>query len=363
MSINDGILKSMSKGFTQVYILLAVLVLVVLGVAYSSGKLFTKPSTQPQISTTSTPAADETTNWKTYTNTKYGYLLKYPNNLPAYNGLATSKKDEVAGMETTDSVTFGCSGFEVGVCLPPFTIGQSSPYLEETQINDLFNLKVGDQTTKDMTYKLGGAWNQKTNYTRLADQVANDINLLVLDNPNGYGGSNRIWFVKKNGTVLQVNCIYANQNFLNTCQNIVSTFKFLDQNQADIANWKTYTAKNNEFSFKYPFNWYYEPVPGYETHEVSFFVNGIKADHGYGDHKGNEAFTVDITDDDRSIQTLKSNYYPNGSLITVANKPALETTFGLIIVQVAKNRQLTLTRGSGGAETDIKNILSTFKFN
>ncbi len=170
------------------------------------------------------PAIDQTSNWKTYTNTKYSYLLKYPNDLPAYDGLATSKKDELVGMDTTDSVIFGCSGFDAGVCLPTFKAGKSS--LNETQINDIFNLKVDGQTTKGITYTLGGMWNQKTNYIRLADKVVNSINFLVLDNSSGYGGSNRIWFVKKNDTTLQFSCIYTNQNFLNTCQNIIFTFKF-----------------------------------------------------------------------------------------------------------------------------------------
>lgn len=227
---------SNQKGFVSILIVILIIATVVGGAYYLGARKSASvvPTTSPVITSTPqsssvsqptlSPNPDETTNWKIYTNTKYNYLLKYPNNLPVYNGSAKSKEDETVGMDTTNSVIFGCSGFDAGVCLPTFSIGKSS--LSETQTNDIFNLKVGDQVNKGMTYTLGGMWNQKTNYIKLADQVANGVSFLVLDNPDGYGGSNRIWFLRKNSTILQFNCIYANQNVLNICQNIISTFKF-----------------------------------------------------------------------------------------------------------------------------------------
>lgn len=108
--------------------------------------------------------------------------------------------------------------------MPPFIVHKSS--LKESEINDIFNLKIGGQTTREMTYTLGGGWSQKTDYTRLADQVSNNIKFLVLDNPSGYGGSNRIWFAKKSGIILQIDCIYTkDEGFLNICQKIISSFQ------------------------------------------------------------------------------------------------------------------------------------------
>ncbi len=218
------------KGFTPILLLLGIILAIVIagGAYYLVKPQPPKSQVQNPVIVSQVPQSistpDEIVSWKTYTNIKYGYLLKYPTDLPAYNGSATSKKDEVAGMDITDSVIFGCSGFDAGVCLPTFRVGKSS--LNEAQINNIFDLKVGDQINKDMTYTLGGMWNQKTNYTRLTDQPTNGISLLVLDNPSGYGGSNRIWFVKKNSVILQFSCIYTSQDFLNTCQHIISAFKF-----------------------------------------------------------------------------------------------------------------------------------------
>ncbi|MDO8498477.1 MAG: hypothetical protein Q7S44_01705 [bacterium] len=76
----------MQKGFALIFILVGALVLVGLGGAFYFGKLkFPQTSfpgnpsitVTPQVSPTPTPKADETANWKTYTNTKYGYSFKY----------------------------------------------------------------------------------------------------------------------------------------------------------------------------------------------------------------------------------------------------------------------------------------------
>ncbi len=162
------------------------------------------------------------------------------------------------------------------------------------------------------------------------------------------------FFGKFRGLSIRTQTIPKNDSL----QSVVEPMPIVDET----ANWKIYTAKNNEFSFKYPADWYYEPVPGYEAHEVSFFLNGTKADHGYGDHKGNEVFTVDITDDDRSLQLLKNNYYPDASFTTIADKPTLKTSFGLIIVKVSGKSQLTIVGGLKAAESYTEKILSTFKF-
>jgi len=44
------------------------------------------PAPVPSPAQTPSPAEDETANWKTYTNTKYGYTLKYPQTLPLVKG-------------------------------------------------------------------------------------------------------------------------------------------------------------------------------------------------------------------------------------------------------------------------------------
>lgn len=84
----------MQKGQTGILILAGiVLVIALVGGAYYLGKsatlksspapVVTSPASRdeqtPQPSPSSSPSLDETANWKTYTSTKYGFTLKYPN--------------------------------------------------------------------------------------------------------------------------------------------------------------------------------------------------------------------------------------------------------------------------------------------
>lgn len=70
----------MQKGQAQVLILAGIVILLaVAGGIFYLGRI-TAPKLQ-NITTSPTPQpspVDETANWKTYTNTKYGYSLKYP---------------------------------------------------------------------------------------------------------------------------------------------------------------------------------------------------------------------------------------------------------------------------------------------
>lgn len=71
------------KGFTTILILVGILVIgVVAGGAYYLGKQVSpKPSPASIVTSQSTPSSvpsDEIANWKTYTDNKYGFSIKYP---------------------------------------------------------------------------------------------------------------------------------------------------------------------------------------------------------------------------------------------------------------------------------------------
>lgn len=143
--------------------------------------------------------------------------------MPAYNGLAKSAAESTKNLETTDTVTFGCDGFGIGVCDPQFRFAPTK--LKADQINTLLNLPSKGQTDQSTTYDLGGMWNQKTNYTRLPDQKTNGVSLAIFDNPAGYDGSSRIWFYNNKGTILQFTCRYSNEVMLKQCQDIMTSLK------------------------------------------------------------------------------------------------------------------------------------------
>lgn len=84
------IISMNQRGLTSLYIFLGIIILLALvGGAYYLGKN-SQNNVQPKISKEQTPAnptivptLDPTASWKVYSNKKYGYLVKYPNNLQA----------------------------------------------------------------------------------------------------------------------------------------------------------------------------------------------------------------------------------------------------------------------------------------
>lgn len=61
--------------------ILIVLILAVLIGGYLVYQNQPKPTPSPQPTNQLSPASDETANWKTYTNSKYGFSFKYPSDL------------------------------------------------------------------------------------------------------------------------------------------------------------------------------------------------------------------------------------------------------------------------------------------
>lgn len=131
----------------------------------------------------------------------------------------------------------------------------------------------------------------------------------------------------------------------------------LDKN----ANWKTYT--NNEFSFKYPGNWYSEENPQYPGgNNISFFLEATKADRGYADHIGNEVFSFELSEDQTELKDLKQQYYPDATDLTIVDKPAIRTSFDLYIIKISKDKTLKIVGGLKEGSKFTSDILSTFKF-
>ncbi|MDO8639116.1 MAG: hypothetical protein Q7R43_06075 [Candidatus Daviesbacteria bacterium] len=82
----------MSKGFAPILILVGIVVvaLAVGGYLLYQNQVKPVPIVAPQPIAQTSTSPDETANWKTYTNTKYGYSIKYPNDwhiiLPGKDG-------------------------------------------------------------------------------------------------------------------------------------------------------------------------------------------------------------------------------------------------------------------------------------
>lgn len=91
------------KGFAPIIILVLILLGVIGYFIYQNTQLqksnsnVTSPSTVPNANLLqSSPTPDPTVNWKTYTNTKYGYSVKYPSNWEPNRWIANLSDEELA---------------------------------------------------------------------------------------------------------------------------------------------------------------------------------------------------------------------------------------------------------------------------
>lgn len=239
---------SKAKGFAQVYIiLLAILAVVVLGVYYlrlrpdapltpvcpkdlrqcSDGSYVGRTAGlfncefKPCPTSSSSKSQDETANWKTYINTKYGFSFKYSSDYNVNNGVA-----EIKGA-TDDSALVvlrnkeKSNNFFVAVVIKkeyadPHAYNGSEYNPFTINIDKILNSKIGEKIN------IGNGF---FSYSRLPDEKAGDRTASAFENGEKEGYL----------TVNTQKYIYVLGRYpgdLRVFQEIFSTFKFLDQNQA-----------------------------------------------------------------------------------------------------------------------------------
>ncbi len=169
-----------------------------------------------------TPKVDDTANWKTYTNNIYGYTLKYP-----------SEWEYKFGKGNKAQIIFGSSPVELRTDVPGFLISVSET-IEQPLIKEDGRNRVTE--TKQIT--IGGQSGEQA--------MINDA------------GSGEVSYIQSavayNGKTYYFNIHDFNKKPV--YDQMISTFKFLDQNQADgTANWKTYINQSLGFNISYPNNW------------------------------------------------------------------------------------------------------------
>jgi hypothetical protein len=128
------------------------------------------------------------------------------------------------------------------------------------------------------------------------------------------------------------------------------------------ADWKTYKYINNEFSFKYPPNWYIEPTSVKEGDYINFFLEGTTPDLTKTmDRTGNEILRIMVYGDESIFNSLK-NIVPPPTIITVAGKTALKSDIQVNVLIGSTNKRVLDIEVREGAQPYIDQILSTFKF-
>lgn len=247
--------------------LLIVLILIIGGVYVASNTQEPaaipplKPTVIPQVTIpdiptlTSQPSPGHTVpaDWKTYTNTNYGYEVKYPPTLeiikygPEPERKVLEKKTyelkpisaNKLPVETTNSIDFDIPSHPYAGSVPYYitvvdypSANSSKNYpvtngLSQAALDKIFALQIGDEIDKNTTYEIGGKWNQKTNYKRLPDIHSNSLDFFVIENLEGYKGTHRVVLLKKDGKVFITGLTYTVQKELKDFDIFLSSFKFI----------------------------------------------------------------------------------------------------------------------------------------
>lgn len=278
----------MQKGFSNIFLVISLLVIALIGGAIYFGKV-NLPRTQTAVNPEQQVAkstVDETANWKTYTSTKYGFSVKYPPELENY----ILKNDN------------------------SFSISYPGP----SDVS-LFTIHVYETTSSPTDW-----WNQvgKTKYPGIFNTAFNQIEI---SGPNGESrgikGTEVLGQRKSPGGATLSTSLYLipHNNYLfvlsdnsyeeNNYDKIIKTFVFLNQVSTTF-DWKTYTKtddKNNRYEVKYPPDWIVEanslgdvqiysptakytlPYPSIKTDKAFISTNGdfviIKCPWGSGKYE------------------------------------------------------------------------------
>ena len=236
-------MKNKQKGFV-IPILAAIIALLVIGgvtYIYVNNKSLNKYSAD----VSGISATNQTSNWKTYTNAKYGFEFQYPENW------VSSISDSGISLTTPENAEQNKNNQSI---LPPvfdFSIGYTS--------NDWFIKNAKSLTGKEFT-----------NLKNFLKDTYGNVAEINIDGKKAYSTivstSKYDYLVyidtgKNTYIILSIPCISSemlsptldpkNPKITTEAKNIMSTFKFITSTD-QTANWKTYTNAQYGFELKYP---------------------------------------------------------------------------------------------------------------
>lgn len=207
----------MQKGFGIIFLLIGILVITVAGGAFYLGRQTTpKPSPNPVITsqtpqptsalTPNTPSPapttpDQTVNWKTYTNSTYKFLIKYPSNWISENYTpADSRIPYLYNPDNKYDIQFGYNKDEPSVI---------SEMTGKPMVTDLSNYKL---TTINgiKVYVNNNLQGDDGNYMKYYFQISDGEYISILA-PLTNAPSNVVW----------------NDAAISLAKQILSTFKFI----------------------------------------------------------------------------------------------------------------------------------------
>lgn len=235
-----------------VFIVVLILAGAVFGVyKYSQRQIPIEPTEGPTPTLVATPTPDPTADWETYTNTKYGFSIRYPKNY-------TSQEYGPSG---PSSIQVQLKSTEAGIDINIFWLGESPAY--NMSLTEWYN----DLLTAEMPYTSYGA-QSSPEYTERKEIEVGGVKGIQLKQMEEYGGLADILLPIPNAVVeIAIDDVVIETPEI---QLILSTFKFLEeegtsptptpitQNYPRPSSWKTITISSLKISLCLPPKWEWE---------------------------------------------------------------------------------------------------------
>ncbi len=244
--------KTKSKLLPVLIILFAILGLGLVGYWVYKNYL---TSRRPIIESTPIPIAttDPTANWKTYSNTKYGYSIKYPNGWEPNRGPGNLTDEQISEQNVADFFDPNLPGEDPGT---GFNILINE--LDPTSINKKCTT-LDECFSKTFSWLLADTKIEKVATTFLGQPA---IEFTYQKTTNLYSQTWKyIYFVyQENAYNIHISTATSRANTIfDIFDQILSTFKFSIQTE-DVSNWKIYNSPEtgnyiSPFQINYPSSW------------------------------------------------------------------------------------------------------------
>lgn len=221
------------KHFLNKKFAITMLVLVsLISVAYAGIWYWQKQQLAQEVVPTFTPRpsalADPTANWKTYTNTQYGFEFKYPDNLSVCD-IIPPKPIGTGNATYITRVTYSVCGGVADLNLPLNKAGSGGIIIWTGITQDLKSFVFGQYETKDLQF-----------ITSLEiNKIPTFVYKYIPTNGDTSGISTSYFFIIGN-KIVEINASSPGSQYPSTWipvfDQILSTFKFIDSKETDYIN-------------------------------------------------------------------------------------------------------------------------------
>jgi hypothetical protein len=281
--------------------------LIVIGLFLNAYLIFSKKETitkTPDATITgATPTPDPTIGWKTYTNTKLGYEIKYPNDFfIKTKGTANDPFTYISNYPEFDKK-------ETALFISIRRLGETDRFTSsESKIKALSGIGYSELSTK---------WSNKLNCDFFGDPPWGTY--IIYFPSNNY----EVKYISFSATIHRADDLTIKEGGTEgrdklITRQILSTFKFIDQGKGiDTSNWKTYTNSNLNYSFKYPSYWTERKM---ENNQILFSED---YSGGIGDGSPLEIVITKDLSSDPAIRDIN----PTTKTINLSGKTVQELTY------------------------------------